>query len=299
MIFMKRLIAFALVLCLLLLCGCKAAIPTPSVPEKDPTQPPSAETPATEAPTEKPTEAPTEEPTEAPTEAPTEEPTEAPTEPELVTVYLLDTAFLFDSGPVEFTYDENYNMVGYTSCDMDEQVIFTGHFAQPDANGMPSRYGVVWYDGTIGEDRVLTWSADGKLQEEQVGENFTGTQYAYDEQGRLLEKRDYYEGMLEDATYYAYSGNTLTACWCEIISGDKIFDCVVENGRIVEQNFYDYLVPYGYTYEYDKAGNLIQSTFIFDGESTPGTEYTYIQVQVSPERAQYLQEQQRYLHTLV
>ena len=216
----------------------------------------------------------------------------------VVTVYLLQEAFLFDNGPMSFYYDEHYNVAGYNFNDMEGQTIFTGHFAQPDANGMPSRYGTVWYDGSAGEDRILEWDRDGKLLEDRAGDAFTGTQYDYDEQGRLLERRDYYEGMLDSAVYYEYDGDTLSACWSEDSLCNKKFDCRVVGGRIVEQTFYDYSTPYGYIYEYDENGNLVRSTFVFDGEGLPGTQYTYIQVQVSPERAQYLREQQKYLMTL-
>lgn len=300
---MKRLIAFALVLCMVLLCGCQNIAPTPPAPENDPSQTPSADAPVTNDPVDDPSEDPSEEPSEDPSEEPSEDPTEEstdePAQPEPVTVYLLQEAFLFDNGPVTFQYDENYNVVGYTSADIEGQVVFTGHFAQPDANGMPSRYGTVWYDGSAGEDRVLVWDQDGKLMEDRAVGVFTGTQYDYDEQGRLLERREYYEGMLDRIVYYEYRDDTLSACWCEDSLCSKVFECRVINGFIVEQTFYDYTTPYGYLYEYDQNGNLARSTFMFDGEGLPGTQYTYIQVQVSPERARYLQEQQKFLMTLV
>lgn len=291
---MKRLIAFALLLCMVLLCGCQNIAPTPPAPENDPPENTSAQTPVTNDPVDDPSE----DPSEEPSQEPSEEPSEEPTQPELVTVYLLQEAFLFDNGPMSFYYDENHNVAGYNFNDMEGQTIFTGHFAQPDGNGMPSRYGTVWYDGSAGEDHTLVWDQDGKLLEVQTGEAFTGSQYDYDEQGRLLERRDYYEGMLDSAVYYEYDGDTLSACWSEDSLCNKKFDCRVAEGRIVEQTFYDYSTPYGYTYEYDENGNLVQSLFVFDGDALPAVQYTYIQVQVSPERAQYLREQQKYLMTL-
>jgi len=52
---------------------------------------------------------------------------------------------------------------------------------------------------------------------------------------------------------------------------------------------------YSYLYEYDENGNLVSDSFVIDGETMPGTSYSYKAVEVDAHRAEYLTEQQNYL----
>ena len=261
---MKRLIALAL-LCCLLLCACGKP------------------------------EAPTVPATEAPTEAPTEETTEA-SQTGPVTVYLLTEVFFYDSGYNQYRYDDDHNINTCGVFDMENQPIYDTFFEEKDANGMAKEVRVMWTDATPGDTRLLTYSEDGKLQEELIaGSNFTGSQYVYDDDGNRIEKRDYYEGILEATVYCEYEAGVLTAAYSEDAQGNKVYECRIENGRILEKVFYDYESEYGYLYEYDDNGNMIGSTYYFEGESHPAGQYLYAAVEVDAQRAPYLLAQQAYL----
>lgn len=270
---MKRFIVFAVLLSLLL-CGCTQLLTPPTEPATQPTTEPAAES------------------------TPTTEPTTEPTQPvaERVTVYLLKKTAYFDSGYVEYTYDEDHNIDAYKVFTIENAPMYDVYFEGKDANGMAGLVRTQWADGMGGDTRKLVYSADGKLQEEQMtGSTFSGFQFAYDQQGNRTEKREYYEGVLESAVYYEYDGRQLTEVFCQDKEGNKIFQCKVENGRIVEQNCYDSESEYGYRYEYDENGNLIKTTYYQDGVTFPGDQYFYEAVEVDAARAPYLLEQQKYL----
>lgn len=291
---MKRLIAFAL-LCCLLLCGCD----TPDA-AKEPN--PQTE-PATEAATQPVTEPVTEstptpqEPIVVPTE-PLDSPTEPPkTDAKKVTVYLLKNVTYFDSGSVAYHYDENHNIDSYTMYTIENTTMYETFFEEKDANGMACVVRSQWPEDIGNETRNLTYSEDGKLTEELIADsNFSGFQYAYDQAGNRTEKREYYDGILQSAVYYEYDGKLLTAAYCEDNAGNKVFECRIENGLIVEKAYSG--EGYGYRYEYDKDNNLIEISFYQDGETIPGDQYFYEAVEVDGSRAQYLQEQQNYLITI-
>ena len=146
------------------------------------------------------------------------------------------------------------------------------------------------------ESRSLKYSADGKLQEEQYVEgNYTGSQYTYDQAGNRTEKRTYFDGILDVATYYEYEGNQLTAAYSEDISGNMVSEYRVENGLIVEKKVCDPDEEFAYLYTYDENNNLVELTILWDGETLPGDRYIYEAVEVDAERAPYLIEQQKYL----
>ena len=217
----------------------------------------------------------------------------APVLPEKVTVYLLEKEVLFDSGYTEYTYDKNYNITGSTTYSIENDVMFTTTFSAFDVNGMPCKV------ETHGENRTMVWFQDGKLKEEQYdGSNFSGVQYEYDQKGDIIEKRSYYDGILETIVYYQYEGDKLSAVYGEDRVGTLQFECLIENGRIVEASYY---TDGGYrnVYEYDQQGNLVQDWFVFEGEKTPGTQYSYKAVEVDPSRVPYLLQQQKYLIPIV
>jgi hypothetical protein len=272
---MKRSIALVL-LVVLLLCGC-----APAEPAADVTQPP-----VTSAPTTEPT-------TEATTE-PTTEPTQA--EPEKVTIYLLEKSVIYDSGFTSYHYDENYNIDTYKVHTIENDLMYTVFFEEKNADGMAAKHRLEWTDGSS-QLRLLTYFADGKLKEDQEDfSTFTGYQYGYDENGNLTEKREYYEGLLCATVRYEYVGTELCRVYCEDPEGNHIFDCRVENQRIIEKVCYDAGVySYSAMYEYDDHGNLVKESVNYDGEIIPGTMYYYKAVEVDASRAPYLLEQQKYL----
>jgi len=281
---MKRLLAFAVLTCMLL-CGCEADSPPSTDPATEPTQeqiqlltePTAENTPATK-----------------PTHEATIEPTQAKTE--TVTVYLLEELILYDSGSTEYHYDENYNIDSYTVFTIENEPMYTAYFEEKDSNGMACRYRAEWPGAAGGETRTLTYFADGKLKEEQYdGSLFSGYQYAYDLKGDVTEKREYYDGTLQTVVYYEYNGEILESVYCEDQEGNKLFDCLLENGRITEKICFDSDSNYSYLYEYDENNNLIQTTILYEDEMIPCEQYSYKAVEVEAARAWYLLEQQKYL----
>lgn len=287
---MKRLIAFAVLVCLLL-CGCGKTAPDPTQPalQTQPSQAPSVQTTAAPQETIPETQAPTEPPAE-----PTAEPTQPA--PEMVTVYLLTNVTVYDSGSTQYHYDENYNITSYEVLTIENTLMYEVFFELQNENGMACAVRAQWPEDTGSEIRYLTYTKDGKLSEEQIaGSNYTGYQYAYDAHGNRTEKREYYDGILQSVVYYEYTGTTLDAAWCQDNAGTVIFECRIDNGRILEKNYYDSSVRYGYRYDYDENNNPYSSTFYYDGENLPGERFFYQAVEVTAERAKYLLEQQRYL----
>lgn len=281
---MKRILAMALVSCLLL-CGCccqTAQIPDAPVTTEDVTM----HTAAVVA-----TEPVTEMPTEAPTEAPTE-----PPQQELAGVYLLDEVHMVDNGPTKYTYDSEHNLVSYKSYTIENNLRYTAYFEQRDVNGMAGQLREVWGDN-YEQNRILVWDENGMLYEEQYEPGFSGYQYDYDEDGRLIAKREYYEGLLVSTVYYSYTNDYLTDVYCEDVEGAILFDCLVENGRIIEKRYYDEDgdYDYSYTYKYDANGLLTATYLVEDGESMLCETYTYRGVAVEYSRVKYLESQQKYL----
>ena len=285
---MKR--VFALVLALvLLLAGCETVPPEDTAPAAKPTEATAAPTEATAAPTEEPsTEAPTEEATEPPATAES-------TQPETVTVYLLVKSVIADSGHMEYIYDSNYNIVESHCVTIENEPMYTGYWEEPDANGMPCRRRVLWAYGDE-FSQVLTFFADGKPESVLDGSDpTTGFRYYYDNKGDLIRREELYEGEAYNTVFYEYEGETLTAVYARDAQGNLVFDSVLENGRILEKNYYDSGEPYAYRFEYDAFGNLVGELFVMDGETLPGVQYHYEPVEVSQDRAWYLIEQQKLL----
>lgn len=288
---MKRVIALMALACLLLT-GCQIFDKAVNVPNTDPsTQPATQETTqATEA-----TEAAT---VPVTTEAPTLPATE-PTKPaeQTVTVYLLEKAAHVDSGYTDFRYDMDYNLISFKTMTIENQLRYSGSFEDPDNNGMPAKAKVQWPEM---EPRIhtLTYFADGKLDSVDDG-TFSGFQRSYNEKGDINELREYYEGVLQDIVIYEYANGILKSVRCETATGEKIYECKVEKGRIVERVSCDSDDPYSYTYKYDKNGNLIEVYITIEGETMLDSKYTYKAVKVSPQRAAYLQQQQSILFLYV
>lgn len=277
-IIMKRLIAITLFICLLL-CGCQAANPTPteSAAESDLV---TSKAPAVES-----------------TEVTTEDITESTSvQPKKVTVYLLEKAVFFDSGYTEYYYDKNNNIDTYKTFSIENELMTTVNFVEKDKNGMAC---MLWEDE--GDVLIRTYLDGGKLKEEQRNSNetpYTGYQYEYDKNGNVINKREYYDGILQSTVIYEYKSSKLYRVYCEDPQENRIFDCRVENGVIIEKVCYSSDSSYSYRYEYDSNGNLTKETFIIDGEAVPGTTYQYKSVKVDANRAQYLQKQQQYLFSI-
>ena len=282
---MRRLFAILMVVCLLL-CGCRAVQPTEPAPENTPpaTQPTTA---ATEGATEEPT-------TAAPTTPPTEP---EPTQPSKVTVYLLEEAVFCDNGYSAYFYDDAYNIDTREDYDIENTYLGRVNFIEKDKNGMPC---MIWEETRTEDVYCLTYFADGKLKEELLNDNqsqHTGWQYAYDQKGDVVQKREYYEGILQSTVIYEYNGEALWRMYCEDPQGNHLYDCRIEDGRILERVVYstDSVAGCSYRYEYDEKGNLVTEYFVIDGEILPGTSCSYIAVEVDRERAEFLKYQQAYL----
>lgn len=297
---MKRTLLAGLALCLLL-CGCDSGTKTSENPTREPTHA-STEAPANKAtePSIEETTTPATEPITEPATEPTTEPaTEPATEPvasaDKVTVYLVERTDYYDSGRCEYYYDDNYNIISNQVYTLENELMYTSIFEDPDENGMPRRLYTLWSDNTMGDDWVISWFQDGKIKEMQLKDSFTGYQYEYDQKGDVIEKRSYYEGILEDRVCYEYNGSELWRVYSEDIEGNHIYDCRIEDGVIIEKAFLDPEASYSYFYEYDENGNWIIESFLFDGELSPASVHSYIAVEVDADRAPYLLEQQKYL----
>lgn len=258
---MKRLIALVL-LCCLLLCACGQFT--------TPTEPATESIPVTQAQTQP--------------------------EAKKVTLYLLTKVTYFDSGSVEYHYDENHNIDSYTVFDIENTAIYQVFFEEKDANGMACVIRSQWPGESDNEIRNLTYFENGKLKQEQIaGSNYSSYQYEYDQTGNRTETREYYDGILQSVVFYTYDGELLTAAYCEDSTGNKVFECRVVDGLVMEKIFLGYDSEYGYRYEYDEKNNLIQTTVYMEGENLPGDQYVYAAVEVDADRARYLLEQQKYL----
>ena len=282
---MKRMTALMILLCLLL-CAC-----TPEAAPTNPSQP----TPSTQAPTTVPNE--TTVPT-SPTQASTE-PTQPSTEPVTqgkVTVYLLENTNLYDSGYTEYIYDSSNNIFAYKVFSIERQLMYTVYFEQPDANGMPTVCRADWGDGTT-DTRNLAWHPNGKIQQEQYDPGFSGYQYDYDPAGNVIEKREYFDGILQSCVYYDYNGQQLQKIFSMDAEGNTLFVCVMENGHVAERICYDMdgTYAYSYYYTYDENGNILQETMNYDGTQIPSQTFTYRAVEVDAALAPYLINQQQYL----
>lgn len=275
---MKRLIALAALICLLLCgCGSTGATPPDTAPQTPSTDSGTENTPSTPA-------------------APDGNTESVPSKPEKVTVYLLTEMTVFDSGSTKYNYDENHNIDSYQVFTIENTPMYNVFFEQKDADGMACVVRTQWPEGIGNGAASLTYLAGGKLEEEQTdGSSYSGYQYAYDGQGNLTEKREYYDGILQSTVYYEYDGELLTAAYCTDNADNKVFECRIENGLVTEKVFFDPDVAYGYRYKYDENRNLTETEFYFNGETTPGDQYFYTAVEVDAERAPYLQEQQKYL----
>lgn len=276
---MKRILALVLPLSLLL-CGCKVAEPT--------TEPTPAETQITTAASNEVVTDPTQIPVPSTSEMPTD-----PTPQEKVTVYLLEESVLCDNGYTQYFYDENYNVDKCESFTIENDLRYTSYYEDKNVGGMPGKIREVW-DSDYENVSTLTWSQDGKILKEVYG---SVLEYVYDTDGKLVEKREYYEGNLSCTISYEYDGDVLLRVYCIDTDDHLCYECRAENGCIVEQIYYDEdgYVSCAYDYKYDENGSLKQSVERFEEETYPLETYTYKAVEVDAERAQYLIEQQKFL----
>lgn len=273
---MKRLLIPVLVICLLL-SGCCFTLPwldepvlTPTPIQTDPSVTDTSEPPVEET-------------------DPHVNDTEAPQPEEKVTVYLVERTDYFDSGYVQYNYDNNFNILSYDVFSIENEPMFTSIFEEHNISGMPCKL------TQFEEHWILSWFEDGKIREAQLEGTFTGYQYEYDFIGNLIQKRSYYEGILEETVCFEYNGDELLRMYCEDMDGNHIYDCRVENGLIIEKAYSQDFGGYSSFYVYDENGNLINETGLYEGESIPVQNHTYKAVEVDASRAQYLMEQQKYL----
>ena len=212
-----------------------------------------------------------------------------------VTVYLLKKANIFDTGYIEYGYDDYGNLDYYSVYNMDSELISSSFFDDKNANGMSCKVRTEYMSGDI-EQIILEYFEDGKIKEQKYTyADYCGFQYEYDNKGDLIEIREYYDGLLEEMVRYEYDGETLKSVYCENANGDLIYDCKIENGRIVKEIHNDSSEEYCFNYKYDENGNLIESTFEMSGEITPSYTYEYETIKVDSERAMYLYYQQNYI----
>lgn len=278
---MKKMLTFALVLCLLLCsCGNSNAPTEPEQTDDKSTTNTSIETSVDQEQTE----------TEPPTES---------TQSDKVTVYLLEKTSLYDSGNTQYFYDENYNIDTSRIFTIEDELVCTYYFENKDRNGMPRTYRGDWGD-EYDEIWTLSWFEDGKINEEQYGSDLNGSKYDYNPAGNIAEKRQYYEGDLEYITSFSYDGDKLASVYCKDGNGDMVYKCIVENGRIVKVINYNYDGSLSHTVylQYDKNGNLTKEFLEYGGETITSKIYTYKAVEVDADRAHYLIEQQKYLNPI-
>ena len=281
---MKRILAVLVLLCVLL-CGCEFSLDIDgTVKEANSgknwvTVPAAMQT----------------EPNAAPTEPVETEPAPAPTKPaedELVTVYLLESSQIYDSGRMEYIYDNADNILSINIYTIEDDLMYTVYFEESDLDGIPSSYRTEWQVGG-GEAYNITYTDYAKITDvELVGGNFTGQQFEYDQDRNMTQQRYYYEGMLETTAYFEYAGGVLVNAYCEDVLGNSVYKCRVENGLIKEYIYSDEQGGYRRMCEYDEAGNLLSDSYVIDGETVPGTFYKYRAVQVDARRAIYLLGQQ-------
>ncbi len=217
-----------------------------------------------------------------------------------VAVYLLDEVSLSDSGYTRYYYAENGNIDYYEVMTIENDLRFSCHFEEPDANGMPCKVRLQW-DEETGSSTTIRYHADGKIQEEQEdGSNYTGYQYSYNSAGDLSEKREYYDGMLQSMVRCEYEDDVLSGVFCENADGDAVYECVVKNGRIAERINYEYEDYHTRAvFEYDAQGNLTKITYLADGEPEAVELYSYKLIETDANRAQYLRQQQAYLLSII
>ena len=276
---MKKFFVCLLIACLLLTSGCCCMMEPDVTPEPRPV-------------VTAPTQASVQEVTQAPTEA-TEPEIEVP---ETVTVYLVDQIAMVDNGYLEFQYDAEYNMLQADHWGIEGDHWYTIYFEDRDSNGMPGTIRTVWDSGYV-STTYLTYDANGNLEsEEDADSQYTGYQYAYDQQGNMVEKRLYYEGILEDIIYCRYAGGQLAEAYGETADGYRNMEARIENGRIVETQHLGAEDAYSYLYTYDENGNVYQSFFSLNYEEASLQEsYSYIAVEVDCDRVQYILQQQAYI----
>lgn len=277
---MKRILAILLLSCLLLSTGCCCIVggQEETVPGPDNTDPVDAPEQVESVPATKPTAEP---------------------EPEMVTVYLVDEIAMADNGSLFFEYDEEGNLKSEKMYSIEGNHLYTKHYEDPDENGMPRKIRTEWieYDTYC---TTLSYFADGKIEYEMSDEDeYTGYQYSYDLKGDLVEKREYYEGILESIVICEYDGEELTAVYCEDADGTPVYEATLSNGRIVEKFFLDPDYPSAYMYAYDENGNLHTEEYVADGMRMVVSMYSYKTIEVDYDRAQYLLKQQDYILSLL
>ncbi len=214
-----------------------------------------------------------------------------------------------------FTYDANNRMTDrlVTRADGSTYLHYTYQY---DENGNQTLrtedYSEYYYEYTS------TYNDQGLRTQEvctQNGEHFRTDTYSYDEQGRVV---DYVEGTMS-RTHYLYTDNTTTE---QDVSddGSRVYEYTVytydANGKLLKEEFFadgeledydeytrdasgnalekrSYSVDDGeaeldrrIVYTYDENGNLTEKNIYENDALSRRLVYTYIQLQVSPQRAQ-------------
>ena len=217
------------------------------------------------------------------------------TEAAKVMVYLLDKVTTDYGSYTVYSYDENYNVDYYEDLDDSGTVFCTTYFEEKDANGMAGQLREVWasQDTYIGK---LTWSQDGKLLQKNKEVDLV---FEYDEAGKLVEVKEYYDGGFSATFYYEYKDEVLQRLYCINTDEHMTFECETENGRIVKKTCYyeDGTKGCCHEFKYDENGNLVEQTEYWEEEPDNKTtlRYTYKAVEVTADRASYILAQQKYL----
>lgn len=270
---MKRVFSCLLLICLLLTTGCDI-LPTA------PTQP-------------------TVPPTESTTKAPTTT-TKAPSS-KTVTVYLLEKVGSKDTDHVEFSYDEQHNLISAkrvfiepaTKSEEESTTEYTDYFENPDEHGMPTSVRRCWSE-TDQSNTLLTYTDDGKLNTvEKTSIPFNGYTFRYDEEGRLIDQSYLVNNRAEWSLIYDYADGKLKAARCVDTDDNALYKITVKGGRITKEAYaVDDTKWHAYSYQYDDHGNISKKSYSTESGTVSSTRYTYKTVKVPADRAAYIREQQ-------
>ena len=216
------------------------------------------------------------------------------TGPAKVTVYLLDKVATDYGDYTVYSYDENYNVDCCESLDESGTIFCTTYFEEKDANGMAGVLREVWdsQDTYIG---TLTWSQDGKLLKKNEDVELV---FEYNETGKLVEVKEYYDGGFSATFYYEYEGDVLQRLYCMNAEEYMTFECEAENGLIVNKTcYYDGGKGCCHDFRYDENGNMVEQREYWedDPNGTSTISYSYKAVEVAADRAPYILAQQKYL----
>lgn len=230
--------------------------------------------------------------------------TEPVTEPSLpssdnsISVYLLERVEYLHEDSVAFTctytYDNCGNVLTAIQQTAEGEIQCTTYYEEQDEKGMPHKIREVWDVGNA-TPRILTYLEDGKIESELYeGQNNSGWWYDYDEQGNLSQMRLYFENSPDITVYCEYENGILSKLYCKSIHDDPVYEAELKDGRILKKTYYDN-ITYSYLYEYDENGNLASKRYENAETQRAVARYIYTEVQISSELAPFALAQQQFL----